>query len=111
MSCSKNQLDFIPATGGNIDGVYDAITDTNLNGVSSGTCRSIGSTLATASGVEHTFLMVICPEVVDFGGAAGIAYLNGFQSWYLNNYGSSPFVQSHGKPFTIKMLQSARKYR
>ena len=43
----------------------------------------------------HTYTMYICPDVVDFGVAVGVADVNGPKSWYLDTYGSMPFVQMH----------------
>jgi len=73
--CSNDQLTFAPATG-----TYDGnsinngvITVTVPNGVSMTgmTWRTCGSyATSEASSITRNFLMIVCPDVVDFGGAA-----------------------------------------
>ena len=46
-------------------------------------------------GNTHTYIMYICPDVVDFGIAAGVADINGKKSWYKDTFGSFPYVQMH----------------
>ena len=92
----------MPAEGSAVtNGVYNAKSRNRLKGVDRGVCRSTARKLArdgTKNGIidEYTFMMVICPPTVNFGSAAGVAYVNGYESWFRDKYGSSPFVQFHG---------------
>ena len=65
-------------------------------------CISVAEGIAT-NGVStdtinsYDFVMAVCPTSTEMaGGAAGIANLNGFSSWYSDSYGSSPTVVVHG---------------
>jgi len=68
-------------------------TSTNLNGLAWGTCGSIAT--GGANGISRDYTMVVCPDVVDFGGAAAWGNLPGSMSWYLSQYASAPIVQVH----------------
>ncbi len=46
-------------------------------------------------GNGHSYTMYICPDVVRFGQAAGVAQMGGTKSWFRDTWGSLPFVQMH----------------
>jgi len=92
--CSNGKLHFEPATGtGVTNGVLTVNTSTELNGLAWGTCGTIATT--GANGISRDYTMVVCPDVVDFGGAAAWGNLPGSMSWYLSMYASAPIVQVH----------------
>ncbi len=53
------------------------------------------SSLGYDLGNDYAYTMYICPDVVDFGEAVGVAQLGGTKSWYKDKWGSLPFVQMH----------------
>jgi len=92
--CSNGQLHFEPATGAGVNnGVITVSTSTNLDGLAWGTCGSIATT--GASGISRDYTMIVCPDVVDFGGAAAWGQKPGSISWYRSVYASGPIVQVH----------------
>ena len=44
-------------------------------------------------GTTYTYIMYICPAVVDFGNAVGVADIGGKKSWYKDTFGSSSYIQ------------------
>ena len=92
--CSNGKLHFEPATGDEVNnGVLTVTTTTNLNGLSWRSCGTIGTN--GASGISRDYTMIICPDVVDFGGAAAWGEAPGSVSWYRSMYASAPIVQVH----------------
>ena len=92
--CSNGQLTFIPATGTGVnDGVITVSTTTNLSTQDWRQCGNIGLNLVT--GVSANYRMIVCPDVVDFEGAAAWGQMPGYISWYLSSYASVPIVQVH----------------
>ena len=79
-------------------GVVDVVVDMDLStAYESSVCVSAADDAIENYDVgAHEYTMYICPEAVDFGGAAGMAKVNGYKSsWFSDTYGSSPFVQMH----------------
>lgn len=57
-------------------------------------------------GNDHDYIMYICPEVVNFGSAAGRADMGGNKSWYRDKFGSMPFVQMHEMGHNLMFFHS-----
>jgi hypothetical protein len=57
------------------------------------TCRSL--VITGASGISRDHTMIVCPDVVDFEGAAAWGSSPGSHSWYKSRYASVPLVQVH----------------
>jgi len=92
--CSNDQLHFEPATGtGVTNGVITVTTSTNLDGLAWQSCGTIATD--AVSGISRDFTMIVCPDVVDFGGAAAWGQKPGSVSWYRSVYASAPIVQVH----------------
>ena len=92
--CSNGALIFEPATGTNVNnGVLTVTTPNNLNGMIWRDCGTIATNGANALGIRRDFTMIICPDVVDFGGAAAWGNMPGSVSWYKSQYASHPIVQ------------------
>ena len=92
--CSNGALIFEPATGKNVkNGIITVNTDENLNGMEWRTCGSIATN--GASGISRDHTMIVCPDVVDFGGAAAWGSSPGSYTWYKSMYASIPQVQMH----------------
>ena len=67
--CSDGKLNIVPATGTSVNnGVMTVTTSSNLNGMQWQNCGTIG--INGARFIQRDFLMIVCPDVVDFGGAA-----------------------------------------
>lgn len=96
-------MTFAAATGSAVsDGVLDFDTTASIS--TRDECRDVGVAAGTAGVSDETiesydFTVVVCPSTTEFSGAAGVAYINGFVSWYLDHYGSSPTVLVHGAYF------------
>lgn len=112
LACSKNQLTFEAATGSGVtDGVLDLSTTESISTRSD--CRDVG-TAAGTSGVSggtidsYDFTVVVCPSTTDFYGAAGVAWLDGYVSWYLDHYGSSPTVLVHELGHNLNFAHSGK---
>ncbi len=98
LSCSLNQVDFVPATGPNIvDGVVTVTLSMNVNGVSDGTVRNAVTTALSEqygiSGRAYDHIMYVLPDSVSMGIA--YAYINHYLSVYKNNWGTFPSAQMH----------------
>jgi hypothetical protein len=92
--CSNGALIFNPATGTNVNnGVLTVTTTSNLNGMAWQDCGNIAINGANALGISTDFTMIVCPDIVDFGGAAAWGNLPGSYSWYRSMYASAPIVQ------------------
>ena len=93
--CSNDKLHFEPATGTGVNnGVITVNTiSTDLNGLAWQSCGSIATT--GASGISRDYTMIVCPDAVDFGGAAAWGQAPGSISWYRSMYASAPIVQVH----------------
>ncbi|GFH47515.1 hypothetical protein CTEN210_03990 [Chaetoceros tenuissimus] len=88
--CSNGLLQFQPASG---NGVITVKTNETLNGMGWRTCGTIA--LDGAGSIDRDYTMIVCPSVVDFGGAAAWGQLQGTISWYKSTYASVPIVQIH----------------
>ena len=92
--CSNGKLIFDPATGTNVNnGVLTVNTTRNLNGMAWQDCGTIATNGANALEIDRDFIMIVCPDVVDFGGAAAWGNMPGSISWYKSQYASAPIVQ------------------
>jgi len=92
--CSNGALIFDPATGTNVNnGVLTVTTLSDLNGMAWQNCGTIATNGANALGISRDFTMIVCPDVVNFGGAAAWGNLPGNISWYRSMYASAPIVQ------------------
>lgn len=93
--CSNGQLDFIYGTGTGVNnGVITVTTSNNLNGATWQSCGSWASALLP-NDVSYNHVMYICPDVVNFEGAAAWGSRPGSNSWYRSQYASAPIVQVH----------------
>ena len=102
MSCSNNQLEFIPGTGnGLVDGVYELdlrkrTANILYNIVEDWVKAELSAIPITQE--EYDFLIFVFPENVNFGdGGVAYAYLPGYLSVYKNNYSTKYFALMHGK--------------
>ena len=92
--CSNGQLNFEPATGTGVNnGVITVTTSTDLNGLAWKSCGTIG--LDAVSEISRDYTMIICPDVVDFAGAAAWGSKPGSKSWYRSISADAPIVQVH----------------
>jgi len=92
--CSNGALIFEPTTGPNVNnGVITVTTSNNLNGMAWQDCGTIATNGANALGISRDFTMIVCPDVVNFDGAAAWGNLPGSVSWYQSQYASAPIVQ------------------
>ena len=92
--CSNGALIFDPATGTNVNnGVLTVTTMSDLNGMNWQDCGNIAINGANALGISRDFTMIVCPDAVEFGGAAAWGNLPGSTSWYRSMYASAPIVQ------------------
>ena len=92
--CSNGALIFVPATGSNVNnGVLTVSTSNNLDGMTWQDCGAIATNGVNALGISKNFTMIVCPDVVDFGGAAVWGNMPGSISWYKCQYASAPIVQ------------------
>ncbi len=82
-----------------VDGVFEVTVDTDLSlAWDSEACVNAADDFIRSNNPKlgiYDYTMYICPDVVDFGSAVGVANVNGNKSWYLDTYGSMPFVQMH----------------
>jgi hypothetical protein len=94
IECSNGQLTFEPATGTGLNnGILTVTTAENLNGLIWTSCGDIA--ISGATGISRDFTMIVCPDVVNFDGAAAWGQMPGSVSWYLSAYASTPIVQVH----------------
>eukprot|EP00979_Chaetoceros_neogracilis_P016215 scaffold7356_cov164-Chaetoceros_neogracile.AAC.2 len=92
--CSNGALIFDPATGTNVNnGVLTVTTTENLDGMTWQNCGRIATN--GARGINRDYTMIVCPDVVNFGGAAAWGQMPGSISWYKSRYASAPIVQMH----------------
>jgi hypothetical protein len=60
------------------------------------TCVSIANYGAHVREITRDYTMIVCPDVVNFGGAAAYGtFPPGTTSWYRSRYASAPIVQMH----------------
>jgi len=92
--CSNGALIFKPATGTNVNkGIITVNTRQNLNGMGWQTCGNIATN--GASGISRDHTMIVCPDVVEFGGAAAWGSNPGSYTWFRSMYASIPLFQMH----------------
>ena len=92
--CSNGALIFDPATGTNVNnGVLTVTTTENLDGMTWQNCGRIATN--GARGIAKDYTMIVCPDVVNFGGAAAWGQMPGSITWYMSRYASAPIVQMH----------------
>ena len=92
--CSNGALIFKPATGTNVNkGVLTVTTSNNLRGMTWRDCGTIATNGANVLGISRDFTMIVCPDVVNFEGAAAWGNMPGSVSWYKSQYASLPIVQ------------------
>eukprot|EP00979_Chaetoceros_neogracilis_P014150 scaffold4463_cov185-Chaetoceros_neogracile.AAC.1 len=48
-----------------------------------------------ARGIGRDFTMIVCPDVVNFNGAAAYGQMPGTISWYRSKHASAPIAQIH----------------
>ena len=93
--CSNGKLQMIPAVGtGVTNGVTTVRIDGDLSTKDHFYCME-KARIAVATTIIRDFTMIICPNVIDFDGAAAYASKPGSNSWYLSKYASIPMVQFH----------------
>jgi len=92
--CSNGQLLFSAASGTGVNnGVITVTTGTNLATQSWQQCGNIGT--SGVSDITRDYTFIVCPDSVDFGGAAAWGQMGGSITWYRNVYASAPIVQVH----------------
>lgn len=92
--CSNGQLKFIPAQGTNVNnGILTVTTAENLNQIGWQTCGNIATAAAELIARQH--ILIVCPDEVDFNGAAAWGSTGGAITWYRSKYASMPVVQVH----------------
>lgn len=92
--CSNGALLLNPTTGKNVNnGVLTVFTSNNLNGMGWRTCGNIATN--GARGIGRDFTMIVCPDVVNFNGAAAYGQMPGTISWYRSKHASAPIAQMH----------------
>jgi hypothetical protein len=92
--CSNGKLIFVPATSTNVNnGVLTVSTSNNLDGMAWQDCEMIVTNGVNTLGISRDFTMIVCPDVLNFGGAAVWGNLPGSVSWYRSMYASAPIVQ------------------
>ena len=107
---------FTPAFGGTDikDGVADVVVDIDLSKTyDSIDCVNAADSAITSSydvGTSSTYIMYICPDVVDFGIDGGIGMIGGRKSWYPDTFGSSPFLQMHLIGYNLAFFPSGDGY-
>ncbi len=90
-----------------VNGVLDITVDVDLSkSWSSNECMVAADNVIDSSNFDlgtHKFTMYICPGVTEdsFGPAVGVANVRGPKSWYLDEYGSMPFVLMHEFGYVI----------
>jgi len=90
--CSNGALIIDPTNGANVNnGILTVTTTQNLKGMTWRLCGNIATN--GASGISRDFTMIVCPDVVDFGGAVAWGTAPGTLSWYKSMYASVPLVQ------------------
>ena len=94
-ACSKNKLNFVPATGPRVNnGVITVQTSSSLRGISYTACGNLASR-ALPSGISRNYIMYVCPDNANFNGAAAWGQKPGTLSWYPSKYASAADVQVH----------------
>ncbi len=84
-----------------VNGVLDIEVDIDLSRPStSSECMVAANNIIDSLSFDlgsHNFAMYICPGVTEdsFGNALAVADVRGPKSWYLDTYGSMPFVLMH----------------
>ena len=69
--CSNGALIFVPATSTNVNnGVLTVSTSNNLDGMAWQDCEMIVTNSVNTLGISRDFTMIVCPDVLNFGGAA-----------------------------------------
>ena len=92
--CSNGQLKFVPFTDDNVNnGVITVMAPINLSTQNWGQCGKIA--LDATSDISANYKMIVCPNEVDFYGAAAWGQRPGTVSWYKSQYASTPIVQVH----------------
>jgi len=92
--CSNGALQFNEASGTNVNnGVLTVTTTEDLNAATWKECGNIA--INGAYGISRDFIMIVCPNVVDFQNRAAFAQEPGSISWYRSEYASVPAVQMH----------------
>jgi len=94
-ACSKNKLDFVPATGPRVNnGIITVQTSSSLRGISYTDCGNLASR-ALPSGISRNYIMFVCPDNTNFNGGAAWGQVGGSLSWYPSQYASAADVQVH----------------
>jgi len=115
-ACSRNKLDFIPATGLRVNhGVITVQTSSHLSGAHYTQCGNLGYA-ALPGGISAHHIMYICPDNTNFDGAVAWGQAPGQISWYPSQYASFADVQVHelghnlGFAHSGTSLQQGRQY-
>jgi len=113
-TCSNNQLFFYKADGGSDvrNGVVDVVVPQDLSkAYDSSVCVNAADSVLSSSsydvGNTHSYTMYICPDVVQFGSAAGVAQMGGNKSWFKDKWASIPFVQMHEMGHNLRLFHSS----
>ena len=107
---------FTPAFGGTDikDGVADVVVDIDLSKTyDSIDCVNAADSAITSSydvGTSSTYIMYICPDVVDFGIDGGIGMIGGRKSWYRDTFGSIPIIQMHEIGHNLQLFHSGEGF-
>jgi len=92
--CSNGQLKFTPAQGTNVNnGILTVKTAVNLNQMDWQTCGNVAT--AAAGLITRDHILIVCPNEVDFNGAAAWGSTGGVITWYRSQFASFPVIQVH----------------
>ncbi|GFH44443.1 hypothetical protein CTEN210_00917 [Chaetoceros tenuissimus] len=108
--CSGGKLKMIPATGNGVNnGVLTVSIDGDFSELEHWDCLGRAKDMIPSDIIrDHT--MFVCPDEIDFGTAAALAYKPGTISWYLSSYVSIPLVQFHEISHNYGHLHSGGMY-
>lgn len=85
----------VPATGAGVtNGVTTVSIEGDLNTKDHFYCMEKARSKIDTT-ITRDFTMIICPNVIDFDGAAAYASKPGSYSWFLSKFASIPLVQFH----------------
>lgn len=105
LACSFGKINFAPFGGTTssgaqvVQGVFGVSININANGASSGTVAqavtNAGNVALGTMSSQFDYVLYCLPDGVNFGGAAAWAYLNHWQSAYMDSYCKYMNVQMH----------------
>ena len=92
--CSNGKLRIMPAEGDNVvKGVLTVNTQKNLANANFRECGKYGTN--AAKHIHRHYTMIVCPDEVEFNGAAAYAERPGRISYFMSTYASYKFIHLH----------------